>query len=626
VTWRATLSRRRYVLPTLALFSLLAAVFFTQEPIEARERPWRGPHLSEDGWYYYHYLRSAVLDGDLELDDDYRELGNWYGFGYTATGARHNPFGIGPALFWTPGFLVGHAIEKVWPSQRGSTYLEGATRAEQGATLFTSFVAALLAFWFAFRWCARYVAEHWAFAASLLAFFGSPLVWYALYSPAMPHALEACLASALLLQVEPPRERSVKQSAWLGATAGALALVRPQHAVFLAVPALQVVVELWRGDTATRWRVVRSFAVLAGVALLVFSPQLWLWKRMYGSAWVVPQGSGFLRFGASLASETLFSSRNGLFTSTPLLWFVLPGLVLAFRRDRVLGAVLAGLFFTTAFVNGAVWDWWGGGAFGGRRFLATYPVWVLSFAVLLDALARSRRLRRAGLGLACGVGFAGLVLQLGVLRAHKAHAFSWETTVPFGERVRIATGLRLFEGRASPFSFPANAWFALRHGVPASRYDRSVGPYLLDERLPTTNPLLPPKKHDRVSFMEPGSLAFLGRGFELRSDGAEAAGGQGELFVPLNRSGRLVARVELTAQAEAPVFRWNGVVVPTVARSTSFELSVDAASVERGINVLGVEAAAPVVVRALELDEGADWPPDWAKVYPTRSTDVALAH
>ena len=62
------------------LFVTLLAIFFSQRPLEARHRPWRGPHICEDGWYYYHNLRSLALDRDLDLRNEYKRFGNWYGF------------------------------------------------------------------------------------------------------------------------------------------------------------------------------------------------------------------------------------------------------------------------------------------------------------------------------------------------------------------------------------------------------------------------------------------------------------------------------------------------------------------------------------------------------------------
>ena len=62
---------------------------------------------------YYSYLPSLILDRDLDLSNNY-EIGrvgyvdwNTFAFEQTDTGAYDNKFSIGPALLWTPFFLLG---------------------------------------------------------------------------------------------------------------------------------------------------------------------------------------------------------------------------------------------------------------------------------------------------------------------------------------------------------------------------------------------------------------------------------------------------------------------------------------------------------------------------------------
>lgn len=607
--------RGRYALASLVLFTFLATLFLTQNPTEARHRPWRGPHVTEDGWYYYHWLRSAAFDHDLDLANDYREFGNWYGFGVTATGRPHNPFGIGPALFFAPGFAVGHVVAKLGAQDRPDTVANGYSRAEQTGALAMSFFAAAGAFWLTFALCRRYVSARAAWLGTALAFLGSPLGWYAVFSPSMPHAFEALFGSAFLWAVLPLRQRTRREAVMLGVISGGMLLARPQLAIFLMVPIAEAAFELGRRRASGRptWPPVASLGATMLVALAIFSPQLFAWKAVYGSWLVVPQGKGFLRLGDSLWLETLFSSRNGLFIVTPLLWFVMPGLYFVTRQDRKLGAMLTAMLLVQAFINGAAWDWWGGGAFGGRRFAVTFPIWALALSVLGATLAADGRLRRLRTTIAGALALALLALQGAMVTAHHRHELPWDAPISLERRVEIATG-QLFRARGTPtlFAFPANALFAVRHGVPLARYDLSVGPYLLDERLPTTNPQLPRKHRETVVLSSEQARAFLGRGFTQTPNGAELRGASAELLLPLNRPGGLALELDVTPANEQSL-RWsfNG------ERLAAPRLAIEAAWVRRGVNVLRVESlgSAQVVVRAITLIEGDDWPPGWAIIY-----------
>src|SRR4051812_6299624 len=61
-----------------------------------------------DAAYYYAYLPSLVLDGDLDFTNQYQVTQNWYRLGPTPLGRAGNVFGIGPAVFALPAFVAGH--------------------------------------------------------------------------------------------------------------------------------------------------------------------------------------------------------------------------------------------------------------------------------------------------------------------------------------------------------------------------------------------------------------------------------------------------------------------------------------------------------------------------------------
>ena len=131
----------------------------------------------------------------------------------------------------------------------------------------------------------------------------------------------------------------------------------------------------------------RSIVNLAiGFAAMVaaFAPQLIAWRVMYGAWWVVPQGPGFMRWDAPCWSEALFSSRNGLFPWSPAYAVLLVALVCAGRKLPRLVVALVGALALQAIANGAAWDWWAGGSFGGRRFDSCYVVFAVGAAFLIE--------------------------------------------------------------------------------------------------------------------------------------------------------------------------------------------------------------------------------------------------
>ena len=83
----------------------------------------------------------------------------------------------------------------------------------------------------------------------------------------------------------------------------------------------------------------------------------------------------------------LFSWNHGLFSWTPAIMLAVGGLFWLIKRDRLLGWGTLAVLLTAVYVNAAVVNWWGGEAFGARRFVS-YTVF---FTVGLGALVSSWR-------------------------------------------------------------------------------------------------------------------------------------------------------------------------------------------------------------------------------------------
>jgi hypothetical protein len=83
----------------------------------------------------------------------------------------------------------------------------------------------------------------------------------------------------------------------------------------------------------------------------------------------------------------LFSDSHGLFVWAPLLALSIIGLIDYTRRHPTTALPISVVVVVSWYVNAAVADWWAGEAFGARRFLSLFPLFVLGLAVWLDRVA-----------------------------------------------------------------------------------------------------------------------------------------------------------------------------------------------------------------------------------------------
>jgi len=179
-----------------------------------------------------------------------------------------------------------------------------------------------------------------------------------------------------------------------------MALVRTQNIIFLCVPILGT---LGGAPQIPLGRRLSGVLLMGVCALIVFSPQMYVWKLTYGSFLTIPQGAGFLRWGRPAAWDVLFSSRHGLLSWTPALILAFMGLPAFLKKERLLGLSLLMVLVLQLYLNSIVDDWWAGTGFGARRFDNCLPILALGIAATYDWM-RTR-----------GIGWLAVVLTAGFI-------------------------------------------------------------------------------------------------------------------------------------------------------------------------------------------------------------------
>ena len=343
-----------------------------------------------DALHHYVQLRSAVFDRDLKFTNEYLRI---YGPGAgqdsetewivktNATGHIRNLMPVGPAVLWSPLFLLVSA--GVWVANLfGAAYpLDGYGRLFQASAGFSGVIAAGAGAWFAYLAAASLTSRRAAIWATLAVWLASSAVYYSVVSPTYSHAASMLVVSGFWLAFVRTRDRQdLGRYALLGALAGLAALMRWQDAILLGVPLWEAVRARAGGVAGMAARAVAA----AGAAALAFAPQSIVWQVLYGHALTIPQGSAFMKWGSPALWQILVSDNHGLFSWTPVLLLAAAGVVVLVRTNRQVGIPAAAFLLASWYVNASVADWWGGEAFGARRFVACFPVFVLGTAMLFE--------------------------------------------------------------------------------------------------------------------------------------------------------------------------------------------------------------------------------------------------
>ncbi len=471
--WGAAVFRRG----TLLFATLFAVGLAAQVQLGAR--------LQSDGFYYYAYLRSIAFDRDVNFTNDYTLLGlqdHPQLFQPTRTKHAQSAASIGPAILWTPFFAGAHVVARSLNARHPDIDVNGISFPYRQAVCVAGLFYGLVGCWLCFSITRRYFAPTIAAIAVTLVVAGSFLLWYFVKEPSMTHA-PSMMAVAAFMWVwlamrgrltNPATPRSVRFKAWaaLGAVAGGMTLIRWQNALFTLLPLCDVLVAFvaaWR--TARRDRaleVVIGGAVFTLAATIAFVPQMIAWHSIYGSWLAVSPLGPQIRWAHPQIADILWSSRNGLFSWSPILYAAAIGLIMFAIAQPAVGVPALMSVAAMTYFNAAIQDWWGSDGFGGRRFDGIIPMLCLgagAFVTYAAGVTRRHPLRvlTAGASLL-------IVWNLTLMSAANEGVFRIGTTVSYGDTF-AAQGRAFHRWFGNPFSYPASLLFALRNRVPPATYD-----------------------------------------------------------------------------------------------------------------------------------------------------------
>lgn len=364
-----------------------------------------------DGAGYYAWLRSVVIDHDLDTYDEFQhyeeaqdeewQSATWRNFfRRTKTGLWSNHYPIGSAVLWSPFFLLAHALTRLLNLAGYALPADGYSWPYVVLSTFGSTVAAFLGLILVHRIACDLYGDVSATLAAATIWLASPLVFYMYLHPSMSHANDA-FVNALFVWVWYRTRWARAGRGWLswlalGLAGGLAALVRTQNALLLVFPGLELLeglaASMRRRAAARAGRLVGQGCVFVAGFLAAFAPQMLVWKAVFGSYVVLnPQrissDLGF-RWWSPNFFNALFSSNHGLFVWHPVLLPAVLGVGLLARRERRLASLLGLTFLLQLYLIGSWEAWHGTVAFGARFFVNSVPMFVLGLAALVDRLQR----------------------------------------------------------------------------------------------------------------------------------------------------------------------------------------------------------------------------------------------
>jgi Dolichyl-phosphate-mannose-protein mannosyltransferase len=417
--------------------------------------PLANPWVRGDGVGYYAYLRSALIDHDLRFENDYLGANESFIIShvdsqgrllprlYTKTGYVENHFSVGPAILWAPVMLAVHGSILLADHFGAHVAADGYSRPYLLAMALTTASYGFLSLFLTFRVARKYFDDRWSLFATVAIWLASSLPVYMYFNPSWSHALSAFTVALFLWYWERTKlQRTTKQWAILGLTAGLMGNVYYPNAILLIFPALEVLF-LWRakqrdsGQLAIR---IQKSALSCGLFIVTFFaallPTLITRQIIYGSPFETGYPSISLwNWTSPVLLNILFSSDHGMFSWTPVLILAVVGLFFLIKRNFLLGAGSLLTFLAFYYFIASYPDWDGISSFGNRFFVSLTPIFILGLAALLSSfsslLGKSTRVVAvAGPVLAFLIVWnAGFIFQWGTHMVPARGGISWNVMV-----------------------------------------------------------------------------------------------------------------------------------------------------------------------------------------------------
>lgn len=354
---------------------------------------------------YFAYTHSIFFDQDLDFSNEYL---HWYDLDpvkfkaikddlYNTreleTDLPTNEAPIGTGLLWLPSYAVAHVFTVAAHALGANIEADGWTWPYITAVCLTSYLFGCIGLLLCYLLTKRYFGSRLSAVAVAAMWLATPLIFYTVIAPPWSHATSLMAVTLFIWywnRTRRPEGRSLREWALLGAAGGLMMLIREQDVLFLVIPGVEVLVSLFGSRAEGRTGILAGvrqwlpgLIVMGVTAFVVFIPQLVAYKVITGHFGPSKVVSGKFNWTSPNFFNVLFNPEHGMIPWTPAIAAALIGMVLFWKRDKLLTGALMLALLLQVYIAGSFLTWQSASSFGQRRFINSTAIFVLGTAALI---------------------------------------------------------------------------------------------------------------------------------------------------------------------------------------------------------------------------------------------------
>lgn len=453
----------------------------------------QSPVVTSDGYYYYLYL-PALFFTSCDFGPFYKVYNAVRFEKNIKTDKWENGFNVGSAVLWSPFFLSAHILygkkfESLPPYQRafGTPYERFVCKG--------TFIYVWIGFILLFIWLLKKFNPLIALLAVLSMATASFMPWYYIKEPGMSHGNIFFICSILIVfwfwgyGEESVKTRELWKYFIAGIILGIASATRLQvifYSVIFILEFVRLIYQEKKNLKPILKRIILNSILLFIGFVIGFLPQMLSWKYIYGTYFTFPQGKNFIQYGRPLISNILFSSRNGLFTWSPIMYLATLSLLWLPIKMKFRGFILLSVIILQFYLNSCIEDWWCGYSFSLRRMASELPIWTIGLAFTYSFINEQIQKRPYLLSV---IVISGIFLLF--------YFFNPAVNLSISEWSKLTSRSipldslysKVFTNRFSsirnkygtPLCFPINYIYSWKYGITPKEYETIIGQYFLDE-------------------------------------------------------------------------------------------------------------------------------------------------
>lgn len=346
-----------------------------------------------------------------------------------------NQYTCGMSYLEAPFFFAAHA----WAKFKGIEANAYSPPYDYAIKLF-SLLFSLLGFFFIYKILLRYVKPEVARLTISLMAVASNVFWFALQQAGMSHPVIFGLFALFLfimLKIHDAfaENGTVKIGWWLsiGLVGGLIVLIRPSDLI------LMLVFPLYQLYDRTSWHLKKNLFIAqwkglllaAGVAFLLWIPQLLYWKKITGHWFFDSYGDQSFIWSFAHYLDGILGSSNGWLTYSPFMGLALIGCVLYRSLKEWIPALIV-VFVLYTFVIYSWYCYFYINGFGSRPMIHIYPLLAIPLGLLIQRISFSPLWIRflfmafSGICIWHNVHFCILQTQGYLNTENSSHAYNWK--------------------------------------------------------------------------------------------------------------------------------------------------------------------------------------------------------